>query len=82
MTVDREALWFPAKRYGWGWGPPKCWQGWLVVVLYFLFIVLCAVFFLRHDRIAAFLLCAAILTAVLLLVCWIKGERPTWRWGN
>jgi hypothetical protein len=22
--------WFPAKRYGWGWGLPITWQGWLV----------------------------------------------------
>jgi hypothetical protein len=23
--------WFPAKRYGWGWGVPSAWQGWLVM---------------------------------------------------
>jgi hypothetical protein len=23
--------WFPAKHYGWGWGPPRTWQGWLVL---------------------------------------------------
>jgi hypothetical protein len=80
MTRDREAFWFPAKRYGWGWGPPKRWQGWLVLMLYFLLIALCAAFFLRHDRVAAFLSCTAILTGALLLVCWIKGERPQWRW--
>jgi hypothetical protein len=22
-------IWFPAKRYGWGWGLPCCWQGWV-----------------------------------------------------
>ena len=21
--------WFPAKRYGWGWGFPMTWQGWV-----------------------------------------------------
>jgi hypothetical protein len=26
--------WFPAKRYGWGWGMPCAWQGWLVLVGY------------------------------------------------
>jgi hypothetical protein len=26
--------WFPAKRYGWGWGLPCAWQGWLVLVGY------------------------------------------------
>jgi hypothetical protein len=24
--------WFPAKSYGWGWGPPTCWQRWAVLV--------------------------------------------------
>jgi len=27
-------LWFKAKRYGWGW-TPACWQGWLVLGVYF-----------------------------------------------
>jgi hypothetical protein len=27
--------WFPAKRYGWGWGPPTMWQGWVVTALWF-----------------------------------------------
>lgn len=25
-----QGYWFPAKRYGWGWGFPIAWQGWLV----------------------------------------------------
>ena len=24
---DPPRYWFPAKRYGWGWGPPSTWQG-------------------------------------------------------
>jgi len=26
--------WFPAKRYGWGWGLPSTWEGWLLLVGY------------------------------------------------
>ena len=29
---DRPRYWFPAKRYGWGWGLPAVWQGWVVLV--------------------------------------------------
>jgi hypothetical protein len=29
MPQDPE-YWFPAKRYGWGWGIPVTWQGWVV----------------------------------------------------
>src|SRR6266702_3273794 len=25
--------WFPAKRYGYGWGIPTTWQGWLVLAV-------------------------------------------------
>jgi hypothetical protein len=27
--------WFPAKRRGWGWGPPHSWQGWVVLAAFF-----------------------------------------------
>jgi hypothetical protein len=26
--------WFPAKRYGYGWGIPNSWQGWVVLVAF------------------------------------------------
>jgi len=34
MQPGERKIWFPAKRYGWGWGPPVCWQGWVVVLLW------------------------------------------------
>lgn len=39
--------WFPAKRYGWGWGPPRV---------------------------------SVLPCAILMAICWTKGERPRWRW--
>jgi hypothetical protein len=32
--TDRPSYWFPAKRYGWGWGLPRVWQGWAVMVVF------------------------------------------------
>ena len=29
-----KQYWFPVKRYGWGWGLPIVWQGWVVLVAY------------------------------------------------
>ena len=26
--------WFPARKYGWGWGLPSTWQGWFVLDIY------------------------------------------------
>jgi len=37
MTEVKRKIWFPAKRYGWGWGFPICWQVWVVLA----FILLC-----------------------------------------
>lgn len=34
MSTDSNEYWFPAKRYGWGWGLPSRWQGWAVLVIY------------------------------------------------
>ena len=35
---DRD-IWFPAKKYGYGWGLPITWQGWVVTLSYLLLIV-------------------------------------------
>ena len=34
MTQDPKYC-FPVKRYGWGWGLPRTWQGWGVVIIGF-----------------------------------------------
>ena len=31
---EKKRYWFPAKRYGWGWGFPTTWQGWVTILLY------------------------------------------------
>jgi hypothetical protein len=33
MQTERK-YWFPAKRYGWGWGIPCSWRGWLVLAAF------------------------------------------------
>ena len=76
-------FWFPVKRYGWGWGPPVCWQGWLVVLTYVA--LLCAGIYCFRSRLEApgFLIYVLALTAALGVVVALKGERPVrWRWGE
>lgn len=77
--------WFPAKRYGWGWGPPVVWQGW-VVMLVWTVVLLGGLFLLllRQDqhRIATALVFVLLMSAALTLVCYWKGEPPKWRWGD
>ena len=44
--IDKsKQYWFPAKRYGWGWGPPQSWQGWLVLAGFFVLLLIGAFLF-------------------------------------
>jgi hypothetical protein len=35
-----------------------------------------------HEKPGAFFGCVATLTALLIAICWLKGEPPRWRWGD
>ncbi len=75
-------IWFPAKRYGWGWGLPVAWQGWVVIGVYIALLVLGAVVLRGRLGLGGTLLYVGALTAALVGICWTKGERPRWRWGS
>ena len=77
---DRDDYWFPAKRLGWGWGLPLRPQGWLVLLAYVVAVALTFVFLPPAANIAGFLASNLILTVLLVVVCWRKGEPPRWRW--
>ncbi|ULU25923.1 hypothetical protein [Dyella terrae] len=77
-----QKYWFPAKRYGWGWGFPTTWQGLLVLGAYIALLAGGGAWLKADHSHGWFVLYAAALTAVLLLVCWLKGEPARWRWGN
>ncbi|SOE95184.1 hypothetical protein SAMN05414139_08036 [Burkholderia sp. D7] len=81
MSTEHE-YWFPAKRYGWGWSLPSCWQGWAVLVAYFALIGLDIRLFPPARGPFTFALFVALLSVALVAVCWLKGEPPRWRWGK
>jgi len=72
-------IWFRRKRYGWGWYPVK-WQGWLVI---FVFVALFAsvVSFMRDDSFLKIII-LILIALLLILVCYKKGEKPKWQWGE
>lgn len=77
--------WFKAKEYGWGWYPVT-WQGWTVTLGYVLLAVLFA-FTLDKDSppeeiVFTFLLPVALLTATLIRIAYVTGEKPSWQWGK
>jgi hypothetical protein len=74
--------WFPAKTYGWGWGIPITWQGWVVMVLFGVLLASAIALFLTDKDHAKFLLSIGVLCAGLTGVCWLKGEPLRWRWGD
>lgn len=74
--------WFPAKTYGWGWGPPRTWQGWAVLAAYAALLVLGFVIFPPPGQTTAFLVLTGVASALLVAICWLKGEPPRWRWGG
>jgi hypothetical protein len=81
MTPEQSPrrYWFPAKRYGWGWGLPSTWEGWVVLGLYLAPLIL-LVPVDRHPTWFWAGLC--LLIAGLIAICWWKGEPPRWRWGG
>ncbi len=81
-----KILWFERKTYGYGWVPAS-WQGWLAMVIYVALIVFAIV---RHDvssHSASDTLYTAVpefalYTALLIILCIWKGEKPRWQWGK
>ena len=83
MSTPSPDPWFPAKRYGLGWGFPSCWQGWLVLGIYIALLTSGSRLLLgRHVHPAYFMAFVAGLTLVLILVVWAKGAPLRWRWGK
>lgn len=82
MVSQTDEYWFPAKRYGWGWGLPIRWQGWIVMIVYVALLALDAYAFLRAQHLVMFFVVAVLLNFILVLICWLKGEPPRWRWGK
>ena len=81
MQTDRK-YWLRAKRYGWGWGLPASWQGWATLASFAALLGLDFVVFPPGAHLAMFNVWLGAACALLLTICWIKGEPPRWRWGG
>jgi hypothetical protein len=81
MNYSEKKVWFPAKKYGWGWGPPCSWEGWVVMLVWLALLVGGGVW-LAPRGIPLFVGYAVVLGAVLFAVALVKGEPPRWRWGE
>jgi predicted Na+-dependent transporter len=85
LKDNKEGYWFKRKLYGWGWTPARK-EGWATVGIYVLLVI---VVLARAPEVMDFTTAKAqviapvlILTLLLLLICYLKGETPRWQWGK
>lgn len=78
VPVEEKTYWFPAKQFGWGWGIPTAWQGWVVLAL-FIAGMIALPLVVPEDKYG---IGVAVLVALVIFVCFLKGEPPRWRWGD
>jgi hypothetical protein len=57
------------------------WQGWVVLVGYLVAMGIAAAL-LMPSHLVAFLAVVLLITVLLLLICYAKGEPLAWRWGE
>ncbi|WP_155320770.1 hypothetical protein [Desulfosarcina ovata] len=83
MNKNDKDIWFPAMKYGVGWGLPVTWQGWIVFLIYIVLVIIGALFITRSPwLVILFIIYVFVLTGILLFICWKKGEKPELRWGK
>ena len=80
MPLPKEKAWFPAKTYGWGWGFPSRWQGWLVMLGFIVALVVGSPLAKKGPWIYAAY--SIVLGGVLIAIAYWKGEKPRWSWGE
>ena len=81
MPLPKHSAWFPRKSYGWGWGLPSRWQGWVVFALYGAALT-AAILLVPAEAVATRVGTIVCLSALLVAVCYWKGETPRWSWGD
>lgn len=81
-SVRTPKYWFPAKRYGWGWGLPSAWQGWVVLIIHLVLVLGGIPLVHASEGSVLYIAYVSVLTVALIAICWLKGEPPRWRWGG
>src|SRR5262245_42581346 len=81
-STDKPKYWFPAKRRGWGWGPPSAWQGWVILAAY-LALVFGGILFIRGAKgTLAYIAFLLVLLVALVAACWFTGMPQRWCWDG
>ena len=75
--MSDQPEWFAPKRYGFGSGLPIAWQGWAVMVAFFVIAAAAAFYFAERPLILAAILVPA---TIVLMVITARTTRGSWRW--
>jgi hypothetical protein len=73
IDTDTKNYWFRAQRYGWGWGLPLTWQGWIIVIAYTVMIIVGIFILPLKEKKALFIGWHVGFTMMLLVIC--GGEK-------
>jgi hypothetical protein len=74
----RDDFWFPKKRFGWGWGPPRNVQGWALLIAWIVLLITGARSLTGLSGVGFFIG----MISLLGLNVYFKGEPPgpgNWR---
>jgi hypothetical protein len=83
MNTNENRIWFPAKNYGWGWGLPCAWQGWIVLGLFVALNCAAGCLLITSEKhLGLYIVSTLILVIALMIVLLLKGEKPKWRWDK
>ena len=89
LKDNPKKLWFKRKLYGWGW-MPCTWQGGAVIFVY-VFLISVPIVAIEKDipgnpdsgsNFLILVLPIIIFTALLIYICYKKGESPRFQWGE
>lgn len=81
-NINSKKYWFHEKRYGWGWGLPSAWQGWIIYFIYIISVVAGLFIFPPEEQLVLFLAWSAVSGIILFVIWWAKGEPICWRLGK
>ncbi len=82
--------WFRAKDYGYGW-TPQTFEGWLTTLMYLVLVIAVTIVFIMRLNdplfnqwvsVGIYLFLIGISTVTLIIISYLTGEKPSWRWGR
>lgn len=78
--MNDKRYWFPVRpaRNGWGWGLPQVWQGWAVLLAFFVLLIAGMVMLAPYGALIGALY-GCVMGGLLLAVVFWKGEPQSMR---